>query len=140
MANPGDDLKPRRKRVVPVVPHLSWAGPEPENPLESYALAIVVRIAETGDANKGARNPDLPPCSLTTKTLYVVACMFAYCRWRIREDGIKDYRTLLLAIRDTKELDIKGWVDGHKDLVLEATNYLIEFVATERTPGFRVYG
>jgi len=108
--------------------------------MESFALAILVRIAETGDKSGVARHPELPPCSFTTKTLLPVSMLWSYYRKRIREDNIKDYKSLLLAIKETEQIDMKAWCAANKSIVDKATADLLEFVESEKNPGFRVYG
>jgi hypothetical protein len=121
-----------------VLPHLSWSGPQPHDEMESYALAILVRLAETGC--HGARNPAIPPCSFTIKTLKVVGMIWSYCRKRIREDSIRDYRSVLLMIKETEKMDMKAWCEAHEPEAKQAVADLLEYVETEKTEGFRVYG
>jgi len=122
------------------LPHLSWSGPAPSNDVDSYALAIALRLVGADYKVGDERAADLPPSVLTTGNMSQVARMYAFCHDRIVDDHIHSYGKLLSMMQSVSEDEIVEWIDTHDKEVHSAEAELLEYVDTKSNPGFRCYG
>lgn len=131
------DIKSKGKVKIP---HLSWSGPVPHSDVEAYALAMVVRIADTDQKCRIKRTMEVAPSVLTITNLPLVARLYAYYTSHIRDEGIRTNEKLLAFMIASARDDVWAWARDNKKLVMQAEAELLEFVETEGHPGFRTYG
>ena len=122
------------------LPHISWSGPSPSNDVDSYALAISLRLVGSGYKSGDERDMNMAPSVLTTDNMPQVARMYAFCHDRIIDEHIGSYGKLLSMMQAVSEDEIVQWIDTHDDDIKEAEIELFEYVDTKSSPGFRCYG
>jgi len=126
----------------PIIPHLSWSGPQPDREVDAYLLAMLVRVYSSGLENEDESDRDIMLCPsvLTTANLHMVAVMYAYYKERMEENGARNTEAMLKLVRDSDEDDVPNWLLGAEAAVSRAEKELLEFVETVAHPGFTAFG
>lgn len=122
------------------LPHLSWSGPAPENSIDAYALAMVVRMAATGPSDCAKRTMTMSPSVLTVTNIQLVAQLYAFYRNAIRDEGIRTDEMLLRFMSSSARTNVWAWAHENPALVNQAEVELINYVETNAVSGFRVFG
>ena len=122
-----------------IKPHISWRGPAPDNEINAYLLAMLVRIYSSGGTS-GDRDNTATPSVLTTGNLRVVSVMYAFYQSRMADAKVRSTEEMLKVIRDCGEDNALHWLVDNEAAVKEAEHELIDYVDTKGTSGFRCFG
>ena len=123
-----------------IVPHVSWSGPAPEREVDSYLLAMLLRIHSSGPDKTAKRALSRAPSVLTTKNLHDVSVLYAFYKEKMDESGVKSSESLLHAIQENADANVGEWVLHNKQKVTQAETELLEYVETEKNKGFSAFG
>jgi hypothetical protein len=133
-------MKQTNNNKKELTPHLSWRGPQPDNQVEAYALAMIVRVFDCSGVTVDRRSPGQKPSALTRTNFNTVSSVYAFCRNMIRESAPVTQREMLKMVREQDSDEVWEWVADNPDKVNEARVDLFDMIDAPGNPGFICYG
>lgn len=123
-----------------IIPHLSWSGPSPMSEVDSYLLAMLLRVYYGGVDKAGKRGLSKAPSVLTTRNMGDIASLYAFYKEKMFETGANTCEGMLNLIKENADADLETWVIENQSKIVMAGRELIEYVETDRQKGFSSYG
>lgn len=127
-------------RRIPIRPHISWSGPQPDREVDAYLLAMLLRLETAGPYANEARDPLRQPSVLTRENLHGIAILYSFYRELMAAQGVSSIEDLAQLIKAAKKASVTRWLKTNRTAVSMAERELSAYAEMPGRKGFTAFG